>query len=222
MITLVFSGFLSFVNPVSAEVSDNLISNDNNFEYEFLIDEPDYQKIKITNLETEEVEYLETIYEDNEYSFVATTEEATYDIKSNEKEVVVTNRNTGENEVTILLDDKGISDEKARNSINSIVEPSASWSTINHWYSSKALNTTVASVIAGVIASIYGGPITGIVVTIAGGYASIKAGHAYFHVQQQTKNEGNAWYRRDVYNWYKYHDYTVHLGTTTTQTWRIK
>ncbi|MCM3037573.1 hypothetical protein M3579_16545 [Bacillus pumilus] len=215
MLTLVSTGFSPFINSVNAEDNNNVIPSNSTYEYEVLTDKPIYQKIKVVNKETGEVEYLESFKKNNEYSYIATTKDAVYDIESDEKGVTVTNRDTGKEEITVSKLDEIVEDK------SSIMQTRSSWSTVNSYKSSGSLNTTVVTTIAGIIASIYGGPVTGVVVTIAGAYASIKAPNTYFRVQQQAKVEGNAYYRRDVFKWYKYHDYTKYLGTTTSKTWRI-
>ncbi|WLP59352.1 hypothetical protein [Bacillus pumilus] len=216
MLTLVSTGFSPFINSVNAEVNNSVIPINSTYEYEVLIDKPTYQKIKVVNKEKGEVEYLESFKKNNEYSYIATTKDAVYDIESDEKEVTATNRDTGKEEITVSKLDEIVEDK------SSIIQTRSGWSTVNSYKSSGSLNTTVITTIAGIIASIYGGPVTGVVVTIAGAYASIKAPNTYFRVQQQAKVEGNAYYRRDVFKWYKYHDYTKYLGQTTSKTWRIR
>ncbi|MGJ5837302.1 MULTISPECIES: hypothetical protein [Bacillus] len=216
MLTLVSTGFSPFISSVNAEVNNSVIPINSTYEYEVLTDKPTYQKIKIVNKETGEVEYLESFKKNNEYSYIATTKDAVYDIESVEKGVTVTNRGTGKEEITVSKFDEIVEDK------SSIMQTRSSWSTVNSYKSSSSLNTTVVTTIAGIIASIYGGPVTGVAVTIAAAYASIKAPNTYFRVQEQAKVEGNAYYRRNVFKWYKYHDYTKYLGQTTSKTWRIR
>lgn len=72
--------------------------------------------------------------------------------------------------------------------------------------------TTSASVLAGVIASFVGTPITGAITTIAGGAISLALPKIYWkrHMYQYTENIYR--YTRWINQSYKYHDYTGYMG----------
>ena len=160
-------------------------SSNDKYEVEFIENTKEYQKIKFTNKETGDVEFLEAFYSDGSSNYLSTyTDEET----KQEMQVVITTEN---NELTIhnLTTDEetteSIIDIKEANSIQPFGLPGG--------YGDYVLQATfrgskqivdsavgIVSVIAGIVASIFGGPVTGIVTTIAMYLASAGAVKFYY------------------------------------------
>ncbi len=81
----------------------------------------------------------------------------------------------------------------------------ASW---DKGYSSVSMNLTDASVIAGVLAAIYGGPVTGVIVAVASWLASYFADEAYYYYEYQYRNHNGMIQRRKYVIYYEDSSYS--------------
>lgn len=75
--------------------------------------------------------------------------------------------------------------------------------------------STSASVVAGVIASLIGGPVTGVIVTVASAAVSLALPKLYWKKELFQYKENVFLYRMWTNHFYKYHDYTGYLGSET-------
>lgn len=199
------------IENVTAETNSDI-------NFTLLVDSPTYQKYELTNTKNEEKEYLEVFIDNGEYSYIATSEEGSFEITSNEKTVTIENIVTGEKEViapnTALI-------SNPRYIAGPETGGSSGWNTILSTKSNVSFQVSTASLIAGVIASICGGPITGTVTTIASYIASLTVKQGYYICYQETKIVGANVQRRDTYAWYKNSSYSSLLGYTYSNIWTI-
>lgn len=90
---------------------------------------------------------------------------------------------------------------------------------------STEIQYATASLIAGVLVSFIGGPISGkilgVLVSVGGYYLSLNAPRAYWIEKTYTKEDRQSYFNTIVtikkdFNYYKYHDYTGFINTVST------
>jgi hypothetical protein len=101
-------------------------------------------------------------------------------ITSDEKTITITDQNA-----ITTIDKEELPDEIAMldETNDNIIQPLGlydnvpkytSWTTYSSYYSNKSLNVATASLIAGILVGIYGGPVIGVIVTAASYYAGMR------------------------------------------------
>jgi len=204
------SGFS--LNVANAMETTNLNSNEN-YEIEFLENTDVYQKIKFTNKETNEIEYLEVDLTKNEYR-------AIYDDKQTKQqtEVLITTEEDSiviENLMTNEKTTEKIYNESNENTVLPTALPGGNgdYQLQNTWKGSKSLTdngTATVSLAAGIIASIYGGPITGIVTTIAS-YLVTKGAPTFYYIHELYYYRGAPGKPASFVRYYENSNYTGYI-----------
>lgn len=186
---------LSFTTSVFA--SESKITKKNGFEMETIDDTKEHQKIKFTNLETGEVEYVESILENGKYVYFSTNDEGKQKIESVNGTIKITDQET--KEVKYLKPIKStIKDDIKVEDASSLA--AAWWEQVNMYRSSYAIDTAKLSLVAGILASIYGGPVTGVITSIASYLISINAPNVWYIVRQyQDQYDLNHWMDETYY-----------------------
>jgi len=86
---------------------------------------------------------------------------------------------------------------------------------LTQWKGNKPLDSTSVTAIAGILASIYGGAITGVITTLAGTYYSYKTPFSWYKVYRYSKYDGNRCYIKDVTWYYRDQDYYKYVGSAS-------
>ncbi|WP_419961858.1 hypothetical protein [Psychrobacillus sp. BM2] len=164
--TLCSSTFALANSEVSVQATKKL---ENGFEIEYLENTKDYQKIKFTNQETKEVEYLEVVIDENG--------QAEYTAYYNNKVTVLNQDATLGYELNLETNTtKTIDLSESKIDIQAVApEEPGNYVYQTTFKSSKSFDTAIVSLIAGIVASVYGGPITGVATGIATFLYSTKA-----------------------------------------------
>lgn len=159
----------------------------------------------------------------NKELYIASTKTGKYKFEKEKNIISIVSLKTGELVQKIDVNKLRSNAEKISNqkpaaskSVASI--SSASGSKYQYAYTlklSSELYVTGASAIAGIIASIVGGPVTGIITTIATAYAGYKAKKVYWYEIYSRYVSGNTIHVQTIYTYWKYHDYTNYLGSVT-------
>lgn len=189
-----------------------------NYDLRMVKDTAVHKKIEITNKNNGAKEYVESLYKDGEYKYLADTEDGKYEIKRVSDKVIAINIETGEI-TSYEIKEAILSDDNSRFgsmvSSNSVIFPRPWGDVVNgSGYSSVSIARANQALIAGILASIMGGPVTGVIMAFALWYYSISAPHAYYHYRHQMRMTNyRCWENRSIYRWYKYHDYSNYLGT---------
>lgn len=194
-----------------------MADTNSNLNFNLLVDSLTYQKYELTNTNTGEKEFLEVFITNGEYSYLATSEEGSYEITNNEETVTIENIETGEKEVispnnTLVSNPRYVAGPETG---------SSGWNTILSAKSNVSFQVSTAGAIAGVIASICGGPITGVVTTIASYIAGLTVKQGYYICYHETRIVGANVQRRDTYAWYKNSSYSSLIGYTYSNIWTI-
>lgn len=221
---IVMAGVLTFTTlstSVFAYANDQVRPTDkkvvepDEFDIQYLENTDTYQKIKFTNTKTQEVEYLEVVIEENKTEYTA---------QFDNKEVVVTRGEDYVTEHDLQTNEVKFTDLKAEpneqqsklNDVGILAVPAPvdpGQYTYSHSITgSRSTDVAAISLVAGIIASIYGGPVIGTCTTIATYLWGIKA--------------KNVWYKSDHYLWrdsyhypasytkyYAYPDYTNFINS---------
>lgn len=209
---LCFIMLISFSTTSFAMNNNEVLSYDENLKITLVEQSDGYEKVEMMNKTNGEIEYLESILEDDgSYTYKATTNDKTYEIKNINGKITIIDNN---GEVSII--DSGIIDDLSNNVSNdndvsdnndiskgSACIPNSNWSTFLTGSSSVALNVTDSSLIAGIIVSIVGGPVSGVITTIAAWYASRFIKNAYYTYKQETRMHDGWVEERTYYTWYE-------------------
>jgi hypothetical protein len=221
-IAFVFLISLTFENLTKASAATVKEENINGYDVQYIKDTPDYQKIKFTNLETKEIEIVESKMVDGNRIFTAKSKDEQVQITRELNKLKVTNENTGKAEYTDLgsPSDSDVQSISINGNVQGIVPMDIPndgdiWRYETTWKGSRGLDVTGASAIAGIIASIYGGPITGVVTSIATFYASYKAKNIWW-ICDLYSDYSNYYHMGESYSFYRYPDYTNYIN----ETWR--
>lgn len=229
----VFLAIILFISnsPVIEAQSKSKLekSIDDNYQVKFLINTATYQKVEFTNLTNGEVEYLEThLQEDGEFEYTATdpdNEEIL--IENNGEEILLIDEQDNVVETIKIEEDSDTTDLNLTASETLLkrhggyyitaslyrdVPKKSPWGTYDKYRTSSDIKVAYISLLAGILASVAGGPVTGVVTSVATFYLGIKAKKSYYHVTKQTRFNNGRQVRRIV-KYYKYHDYTKYLGT---------
>lgn len=202
MLTYTMSAFAAGLTDTT---STTVIQN--GYKIETLENSKEHQKIKLTNLKTDEVEYAESFLKNDKYVYSATTKEGKSTIEPVNGTVKITNENT-----------KEVKYSKPVVTSNTTVKKSTVTPLIAGWdaygpirYSSYAIDTTYASVLAGCLASIYGGPITGVLVTIAGAFIALHTPDVWYIETNYVDSYDDTHFMVKT-QYYAYPDYTNYQG----------
>ncbi|OLN25734.1 hypothetical protein DSOL_5240 [Desulfosporosinus metallidurans] len=158
-------------------------------------------------LKTGEVEYAESFLKNGKYVYSATTKEGKSTIEPVNGTVKITNENT-----------KKVKYSKPVVTSNTTAKKSTVTPLIAGWdaygpirYSSYAIDTTYASVLAGCLASLYGGPITGVLVTIAGAFIALHTPDVWYIETNYVDSYDDTHFMVKT-EYYAYSDYTNYQG----------
>lgn len=205
------SAFSSSIANASSVETTNLNSNEK-YEIEYLENTDVYQKIKFTNKETGEIEYLEADFTKENPEYLATyTDQKTKQqtevlITKVEDSVVSKNLKTNETKIEKIFN--------LEDSIQPFGLPGGNgdYELVYTFHGSKQLtgNGTIA-LVAGIIASIYGGPITGIVVSIAS-YLITAGAPVFYYIHELYYYKGAAGKPASFVRYYENSNYTGYLG----------
>lgn len=196
----------------AAEASQSDIYND--VQVELLTD----TKIKLTDLNTGDVEYLETIKEaDGKYSYIATIEDTNYKIENTKtNEITITNQNTSE-----IVETVKINVEITTN--NNFIEGNMGLNNWNDGYtydhsinSNSYITSSNMSLITGVIASIAGLPAwAAVVVAVATHLYGISADQVWWQKGVWYKSlNAISWMEKHATSYFENSNYTGFIETT--------
>ena len=179
-----------------------------------------HQKLKVTNTDTGEVQYLESIKKkDGSTIFKSTANGETKTISKKGEKVIVKDEN-GQVDEEVNVEDLGSSDKKV-NSIGVMPQiiPSGGggdWEYIKTYKHSISWKSTVVTTVAGVIAAaVSAGAATSIFITVASTAVNEGVPH-YYMITSKYKNYSDPTRIRTGYGteYYKYYDYTNYAGYT--------
>lgn len=215
LFSIIFSSGLSpSVAHANSLDTTNLNSNEN-YEIEYLENTDVYQKIKFTNKETGETEYLEADLTNNEYRAIYNDEQTKQQtevlITKEEDSIVTENLTTNEQKTEKIFN---LSSE---NNIQQRGLPGGNgdYQLQATFKGSKSLTnngTATVSLAAGIIASIYGGPITGIVVSIAS-YLVTAGAPTFYYVHELYYYKGFPVYPAAFVKYYENSNYTGYINS---------
>ncbi|AUJ27019.1 hypothetical protein [Virgibacillus dokdonensis] len=199
-ITSIFmGGQTASANTLQGNFNDQVNSN---YDVQLVKSQKDYQKIRFVNKETGEEEFLE---------YTKTSEGESY--KSIKGGKVQTFHREGN---TIYKDDKVFDQLRPENKLHQPVAAAkaSSWRKAATFKKSSSTDVNSVSATAGILASVVGGPATGVVVTMASFIVSEKIRTVYYKITQymSTKTQCLA---KNVTRVYKYSNYTGYIGTKT-------
>lgn len=230
LILVAISLIISSFSNLNVEAKSKLLrKNEDKYDVKVVKQNSFYQKIKFTNLENGEIEYLESfLLENGDYKYKSTdSNQIELAIQNLADEVVVTDELDNEI-ITIEIDEthdsintlniKRIEDGISTFGLYDNVPKKTKWASYRKYKSSKDANVNAVSLLAGILVSIAGGgPVVGIVTAAATYYYSSKSKRIYYHIDKQTRfNNGRQ--VRSIVKYYKYHDYTGYLGVYTGKT----
>lgn len=230
----------SFPLQSFASVEKQIIYKDEEYKFSLLEQRADYEKIKIENKDTGEIEYVESYLGDlDNPEYKITTPTDVYNIKSNniEKQIIIKNLTTGETEkykTEDLFNDLGINivedDDKSEIAKNSkvdinkkIIKPTSpstksSWSYMSHLSGRGSRKETISDV--GMLASLLAAPFSGgasLFLGVASWYISKKVTDIFYHLGVYTKIENSWLWRKDVIKYYSNSSYSKIVETVNTQ-----
>lgn len=213
--SLVSPSLLSSSTANASPVENNIQNISPSFEIEYLENTDSYQKIKFTNKDTGEVEFLEVDLskENPEYR-------ATYKDEQTEQqtEVVITKE-----EDSIALENLTTNEtkkEKIFNLEDNTIQPLAlpggngDYQLYHTFKGSKSLSESGAStisLIAGIVASIYGGPVTGIVTSIAT-YLLTAGAPKFYYIHELYYYKGASAKNASFVRYYENSNYTGYIN----------
>ncbi|WP_085505157.1 hypothetical protein [Thalassobacillus devorans] len=197
VVTSIVLLMLTVYPSIQAEAStdpmqQNKVINTEEYEIKFLVDKERFQKIKFTNKQTGEVEFLERKQKGEKNIYIATDRNGrtqTYEEKS--------------------LSELNLGEKNYESSGPSIM---TSW--IYGWTSkgSSSISATSISAVAGIFASIAGGPVTGVLTTAAATWLSLDVDEVWYKLSYYTDADDYC-HQQKVTVFYGYPDYTNYLAT---------
>lgn len=196
----------------NAMETTNLNSNDN-YEIEYLENTDVYQKIKITNKETGEIEYLEVDLLNKEYRAIyndkQTEQQTEVLITREEDSIVIENLTTNETRTEKTFN---LSDENPVT--RALPGGNGEYELYYTFTGSKSLiddGAATLSVILGILASIYGGPIVGVLTTI-GTYLLTADATKFYYIRELYYFRGAPSKPASFVRYYEKSNFTGHLG----------
>lgn len=167
---------------------------------EFIVDTANYQKVKFTDSKTGKVDYLEYKQEDGKTLYTATIDNKKHQIeKKNDK---------------IYMDDKVVAEvnKGQKVSSNNISASASEWKKMATFKRSSSTNVNSEVATAGILASCLGGPVTGLITTMAGFIVGEKIKTVYYTITQYRSTKTTC-LAKDVMKVYKVSNYTGYIGT---------
>lgn len=200
---------LSILYPFNENV---VLANDFGLEFSIVKNTTNHKTFDFHNGET-----LEEFNENDETYYIANTEEDSFKIV-NENDVVSV-INLQNNKVVETYTATEEMPENQEITAYALIEDPGNGSKYRYVRTKKMsteIISTSVSVVAGVIAAFAGSPVTGIIVTIATAYVGAKLKKLYWKEHYFEYQQSIYKYKRTTSVYYKYHDYTGHLGSTNT------
>lgn len=215
-IFLLLSVFL-LVFPYSVSAQSEVIQDSELYTFTYEENTDLYQKIKILNNETQSVEYVESVKsDDGQYIYIVTIDdEQLFEIESVEEKTIITNLKSGEvktfktNDLATEIGITPFSNDQGGGGSGT------SWKYLTTMYGSKSLNLAGVGLVAGVLASIYGGPVTGVITNIAAFIVAASIEDVWYKTERHNRVDGNKCYFRDVTFFYSNSNRTNLLGSET-------
>lgn len=209
LFSLISASGLGIANANTMETTD--LNSNENYEVEYLENTDVYQKIKFTNKETGEIEYLEVDLNNNEYR-------AIYNDKQTKQQTEVLITREEDSIVTENLTTNEIKTEKTYNlsgNIGTRALPGGNGDyELQHTFKgSKSIvddGVTTISLIAGIVASIFGGPVTGVVTGVAS-YLLFKGSPAFYYIHELYYYKGFAAKNAKFVRYYENKDYSGYI-----------
>ncbi|WP_374965543.1 hypothetical protein [Lysinibacillus sp. RS5] len=213
--SLISSSVLSFSIANASSMETTNLNSDEKYEIEYLENTDVYQKIKFTNKETGEIEYLEVDLTNENPEYLATyndkqtKEQTEVSITKEEDSLVIENLTTNEKKTEEIFN---LSNE---NTVLPRALPGGNgdYKLQNTWKGSKSLTdngTATVSLAAGIIASIYGGLITGVVTTIAS-YLVTKGAPTFYYIHELYYYKGAPAKPASFVRYYEKSNYTGYI-----------
>lgn len=232
LVSVLFLSSCLFSN-ISYAAEGNLVSTTldlevnfgNDSHYEILEDTDVFQKIKFTNVQTGEVEYLEATINGDDIVYRAFYDNMEAVIADNS--LTLHNLSTGEVEIrdiTPIDGNAGVMqsislDGNADIGTQSVPVDGTHYELYNTYKSSKSLDVGTEAFIVGVLAAICGVPIThAILLTTASYYYGIKAANIWY-IQDLYLWRNSFHYQASNYKFYRYPDYTNFINSVWKQNW---
>jgi hypothetical protein len=193
VLTILFSMTLNGVSAKGITKAETVTQN--GYEIEILDKTDKYEKIKFTNISTGKVEYLESKLKNGKYEYYATID--------GEKQKIKTKNDN----------EKKTKDKNKLEDSNGDITIQASWIYLYSTEGSSSLRVATISVIAGILASIYGGTVTGVITSAATYLASINAEEVWYRIGRYQEKDSRGCHIQDVTVFYEYPDYTNYIAT---------
>lgn len=223
-IIALFLSILLLIVPYSASASASTdVGNVNLLESDLVttlieVNTEEYQKIKFTNNETQEVEYLEvTQNADGSYIYKSISKDQELEIKNEEDTTIITNLKT--KEVKKIENDEVLSNLNINASSD---EPVPHYIYSHTTYGSRSLDVAAVSAIAGILASIYGGPVTGSLLSIAGFLYSASATDVWYATHTYYYSSGVLCTYYVYTEYYQDNNRTIRLGSSDGYTYQLR
>lgn len=201
MILSVFIMLFSTILSTHTANADSASEVENGYKTEIIESSADYSKVKFTNVETGEVEYLEGKKENGEFVYYASFEDETHKISREGNQVLLDGEVVVEESVTEQLNSNG-----SMSSISSI-----KWDNGYTTSGSNAILVNRASLLAGILASIIGGPVTGTVTSLATYIIGAQIKQIWWKRTEYT-NLNNLCWKRIYTNFFEHSNLTGFLG----------
>lgn len=201
MILSVFIMLFSTILSTHTANAGSASEIENGYKTEIIESRADYSKVKFTNVETGEVEYLEGKKENGEFVYYASFEDETHKITKEGNQVLLDGEVVAEESVTEQLN--------TNDSMNSI--SSIDWTDGYTTSGSNAIVVNRVSLLAGILASIVGGPVTGTITSLASYIIGSQITQIWWKRTQYFDRANPCWMRSHV-NYYEHSNFTGFLS----------
>ena len=189
----------------------------NNYKSETITETKEYQKIKITNLTTGDVEYIESFLKNGKYEFLTTNKDGRTSIEKVNGTIISTNLDT-----KVVKYQPIVTSNKPTVNSSIVVRNSALMVPLGggwegcypRFYSASATVYNDVGATAAFLALCVGGPVTGGILIVATWAVNAWAPCSYWYTDYFVDSYDNSHFRDDT-TYFKYSDYTSFVSTST-------
>ncbi|RAP23550.1 hypothetical protein EEL32_04145 [Brevibacillus laterosporus] len=189
-----------FNSSVRAEAE---FSNVNNYQAKEIEKTDKYQKLEFENLETGKVETLEWKKTENGDLYISEVEGKRTVIERKDDKVFLNEKQLVDLKDKMQVENQGL---------NIAPLASSNWIKMGSYESDKSTDLDSITVTAGLLASVLGGPITGIITTMATYIVTKKIKNVYYKVQQYKHKTTKCLARNDM-EVYSVSNFTGYIGS---------
>lgn len=215
-ISLLLSILILFISTSQTIASNNnyILHDDENVRITSINESNNYTKVKIENKKNNKIEFLESyLKEDGTYEHIATIDELKYRIYKENENVIIKDNNNIIETIEIINDNLDEYDDKISTRMKIPCIPNTNWKANQKGYTSKSIVYSDFSMLVGVLASIAGGPVTGVITTVATWYFGKKLKEAYYYFEVQERFNNGILQRRTLTQYYKEPNHKTKLGS---------